>query len=1477
MTKLGLDLGSSSIGWAKKENGAIIKKGVITFDTGMSKGQSGGYASPTRERRIARSKRNLIKSRKYRKWELLKVLVKMKFVPLEKQELKIWSKYQKGRARKFPENETFLKWLACDFTYEGGKEYKNPYQLRVISLDQKLTKHEFGRSLYHLVQRRGYKDIGETDKETEKQIERRSEDSFKTALDKHGIIAKALDEEFLKKGKRARNQYPLREEYQHELEEICKAQGYNVDKEGKEDYKDKFVKSLWKAIIWQQPLKTQRGNIGKCTLEPTKLRCPVSHPVFEIFRAWQFINTIKFFDKNDKKQPLSQEMREQLFFEKFIQKDSNFKFEEIRKFLDKKFGKARKYNYPIDRKTGRYDTSVSGMPVYKGLVELFGEKAKSALNEIEQYDIGNAPKIIDKYSIYDLWHILFAFDKRTAKDEDFLERFGSDNLDIQNIIRKKKGVEVSISPLVELKGKFLPGYADLSLKALCKIIPFLKEGYLYNEAVVLAKIPVLIEGSWQEKRDVIIKELKKANQLYDERKTIINIANNLIDKHKGLINSERFAYKEFEYTLKPDDIEEIKKACEGHFGETSWEDVENKEEIIQEVGHEYQDYFFDTKRAYREFPTLTEIFKSVLKEKEINLKGELYHHSNRENRYTKNLETNWETGEKHLPTYKDTGIEILPVPYIDSIKNPMFNKSMSILRKLINELILTGEIDEDTEVIVELARELNDNNKRVAIERYQNLRRDNREKYRLFLDEYKNNEKSNLNVEESIPIFEMWAEQTFEETQDEKGNEVSNKNHIEILKERDALKRYELWTEQKGQCMYTGRMISIAKLFSNEIDIMHTIPRSILPDNTMANMTVGFARYNRDFQKQKTPKQCDNYSNDVDSWGTAIEPRLEMWKQERDKWKWLYEDRVRPKGNEDEDKKSKRIQEKHYFKMHLDYWRDKVERFEADEVKDSWARRQLVDTQMVSKYAHEYLKLFFKKVAVQKGTVTADFRKLFGFQEEDEIKSRNKHTHHAIDASVLTLIPVNSSRREEILKQYYEALEDNDKKALARLRAIVRPSPDFNSQELIREIEEKTLIVNYENNKILNQAVRKVRKRGKIQYVLKEQLPDNMKNKKEGIDYFKVQVDGEVMYKVPRYKRGDTVRSELYAQTYLGKIKNVERNDDGLPIRENGEWKYKTGKDKFLFVKRENIDKVKSSDKSIGSIIDPVIRKLVDEQKRNSVIKDYQGNIIRHVRIKAKTGREVKERANYRSEHDYKNKFYSEAGNIPYAVLLQKSIEGKVEREILPIASFEVAKAYKMYGKFKFESYINEQYQEYKDWDKDLLKVGQKVLVLKDDKEFDKKDSLDFQQKRLYVITQFSQGSVWLKYHLNAQSKDEVKKSISLKKDELLRKYEIENNISEIIEDELIQDRKERTDDYNNRRYRFDTIGNSFRLTRMKEIVGEERIKVIKAELDKYKAIPSSIEIEGETALLKMSKESWNYLYEGDDFEVTLLGELKWL
>ncbi len=1445
MKKLALDLGSSSIGWALRENNELNERGVITFDAGMQKGATGGYTSPTKDRREARSKRNLIQARKYRKWELLKILVN-EFVPLDITELEIWSKYKKGQLKAFPENGNFLKWLACDFSYlKIINEYKNPYELRISALDKMLSKHELGRALYHLVQRRGFKDIGETDKETEKQIEKRSAEGFEDALNKNRTIAEALQNEFLNNGKRARNQYPYRDEYEDELLLILESQGFDISKNEKGNFSNDFVQKVWKAIIWQRPLKSQKGTIGKCTLEPTKLRCPISHPIFEIFRAWSFINTIKFSKKDNEMEFLDSNTRMRLYENIFLKNDKNFKFEEIRKFLDKELKSKNTYNYPFDVKKQIYDSSVSGMPICCGLIKVFGEKLSSELFKIKNYNIGTAPKVYKNYSIYDLWHVLFQFDEEHLKD------FAIIKLEIKNIIDKK---EQEQNPFVNLKKLISNGYSDLSLKAMVKIIPFLKEGFLYNEAVVLAKIPELMGEQWESKEEIIKKYIKTSNDIYNANKVIIGITNGLIDIYKG----EDLKYGDYDFTYKLENKhdDEILNACKGHFGESKWEKKRNKEQIFESVKKMYQEFLSDKKRMYRELPLLTTIFKDLLMKEGLEIKGTLYHHSNTENKFLKKY-IDARSGNIKLPFDKKTGTEILPEPRIDSIKNPMFNKAMFILYKAIKELIVNEKVDKDTEIIVELARELNDNNKRAAIERYQNERKNNREKYRAFLNEFNEKKNQTINVEDNISVFELWTEQIFGETSDDKGKKTNISTSI--IKEKNALNRYELWMEQKGLCMYTGDMISISTLFSNQIDIAHTIPRSLLPDNTMANMTVCFARYNRDIQETKTPLYCVNYSEDIEGIGTAIMPRLDNWIKIKDSYQERYDKKCKPENGEDFDKKNARIQEKHYCKLHLDYWNDKISRFTATDVKDSWARRQLTDTQMISKYAREYLKTYFKKVIVQKGSVTAEFRKIYGFQSVDDIKDRNLHTHHAIDATVLTLIPTNSSKRDKLLRNMFEKMEI-EKKQFTEL-----PFEGFNSQFIINEIENKTLIVNYEKDQLQKKTKKIVRKRGEIQFV---------KNKN---GEYKLDKSGN---KIVKIADGDTARTVLYAQTFLGKIKDVERFDDGQPIHKDGDWKYKKGDSEFIFVKREKIDKVKSSDKLISEIVDPVIKQLVVNQKNNTEIRDYQGNIIRHVRIKTNSGKEVKLRLNYKSKHDYKNKYYSESGSIPYAILLQKNNSGKIIREMIPVASFEVTKTSKKSTKFNIESYLEENHSDKKDFsDKKLLKVGQKVIVLNVDSEYEKRNNIDFQKNRLYKIEQFSEGSIWLKFHLEAQSKDQIDSSIKNMKDIALREIEKKYNIPEVIVDSTIKDAITQKEDFEKRKFSFDQL-KRFRFDRLIKILGEDEVKIIKKQLDLYKTQSSvvvEINKENKSPLLKISSENWNFLYEGYDFEVSLLGKITFL
>jgi CRISPR-associated endonuclease Csn1 len=57
---------------------------------------------------------------------------------------KNWDKSKKASGRKFPDSPEFIEWLKL-----------NPYKLRNKAVDENIS-NEFGRILYHFIQRRGF-------------------------------------------------------------------------------------------------------------------------------------------------------------------------------------------------------------------------------------------------------------------------------------------------------------------------------------------------------------------------------------------------------------------------------------------------------------------------------------------------------------------------------------------------------------------------------------------------------------------------------------------------------------------------------------------------------------------------------------------------------------------------------------------------------------------------------------------------------------------------------------------------------------------------------------------------------------------------------------------------------------------------------------------------------------------------------------------------------------------------------------------------------------------------------------------------------------------------------------------------------------------------------------------------------------------------------------------------------------------------
>lgn len=295
-------------------------------------------------------------------------------------------------------------------------------------------------------------------------------------------------------------------------------------------------------------------------------------------------------------------------------------------------------------------------------------------------------------------------------------------------------------------------------------------------------------------------------------------------------------------------------------------------------------------------------------------------------------------------------------PRISSIRNPMAMRSLHRIRHVVNALLDKGLIDRDTEVHIELGRELNDANMRAAIRQQNKLNESVRAKAKAELEKHG----------------------------------INNVSEVDIDK-------YQLWEEQNKRCIYTGNQIGLETIFgpNPKYDIEHTIPRSRGGDSTMENLTLCDSRFNREVKKTKLPSELANADEILLHVAFMKEKADDLQKQIR---------RCRTNASMDKSQKDRIIQKRHSLELQQAYWRNKYRRFEMTEVPEDFSRRQGATAGIVARYARLFLKSLFDDVSIVKGAATADFRKAWKLQSVDEKKSRDNHTHHQVDAVVIACI-----------------------------------------------------------------------------------------------------------------------------------------------------------------------------------------------------------------------------------------------------------------------------------------------------------------------------------------------------------------------------------------------------------------------------------------------------------------------------------------
>lgn len=485
---LGLDLGTNSIGWAVvKHEGDLYEiedKGVSIFQDGVAHDKSGEKPAVA-QRTSARALRRIYRRRRLRKIELLKVLTQNDLCPyLSEEQLHAWQ-----ADKRYPLDEAFLAWQRTDDNLD-----RNPYHDRYRALTEELNmqskadRHALGRALYHMAQRRGFlSNRKESTKESDGAVKTGIE-SLSEAMRQEGC--RYLGEYFYKlyqRGEKIRDRYTSRNEhYKEEFEAICRKQRLS----------DELTEMLRKAIFFQRPLKSQKGLVGHCTFEKSKSRCPVSHPRFEEFRMLQFINNIRIKTPYDTQmRPLNRQEREAAEAMFMRKSKANFNFEDIAKRLA---GRKESYAYDEDKSQAPYrfnfrmSTSVAGCPVTAALKGIFGEDYVSEICSLYTLAEGKTPERI----INDVWHAMFSFD-----DDDKLREWA------------KSRLQLSDDDAVKFAEIVIPqGYASLSLNAIDKILPFMRDGRRYDEAVFCANLKAVVaDDVWsdEQQRQQVVDDIVK--------------------------------------------------------------------------------------------------------------------------------------------------------------------------------------------------------------------------------------------------------------------------------------------------------------------------------------------------------------------------------------------------------------------------------------------------------------------------------------------------------------------------------------------------------------------------------------------------------------------------------------------------------------------------------------------------------------------------------------------------------------------------------------------------------------------------------------------------------------------------------------------------------------------------------------------------------------------------------------------------------
>jgi CRISPR-associated endonuclease Csn1 len=452
---LGLDLGSASLGWAMialnsaDEPTSLIRAGVRIFEPGVDGTaldiEQGKDQSKAVERRTARLHRRQLRRRAARQRELFQELQRAGLLPTNTVGTGASSE-QRHELLNALDRSLTLKFLKPN---DDSFAQKPLYLLRKLALDQVLEPFEFGRVLFHLSQRRGFKSNRKETKKTAKE----SEDLGQVKADIHALEsaiqdagARTIGEYFAgldPHTEKLRRRWTARKMFEQEFALIWDAQAKHHASLLREELRDR----VHELLFFQRPISAQKHLVGTCELErgddkhPPKRRAPWATMAAQRFRMLQKINDLVVIGtKNQTSRKLTEEERNKLY--QLLDREGTQSFIAIRKYLGLK-GTA------FNLEAGG-DKDLPGNRTQKSMRKVFGVFW-------DEFTEGKQNQIIENW--------------RNSESDEVLIQEAIEHLGLD---AEAAAVLAKESPQTD--------YCSLSLAAISKLMPLMMSGRSFKDA-----------------------------------------------------------------------------------------------------------------------------------------------------------------------------------------------------------------------------------------------------------------------------------------------------------------------------------------------------------------------------------------------------------------------------------------------------------------------------------------------------------------------------------------------------------------------------------------------------------------------------------------------------------------------------------------------------------------------------------------------------------------------------------------------------------------------------------------------------------------------------------------------------------------------------------------------------------------------------------------------------------------------------------